>query len=80
MEGLPTIRTEPKSDVFPTSFQATSPVCPCTGNLADWAIDLLGHFFSNSVQFCTTVIGSDASSESTELMRNFWPSGITAQR
>ena len=39
-----------------------------------------GHFFSNSFQFVITVIGSDAASVSTELMMNFWPFGIAAQR
>jgi len=38
------------------------------------------YFFSNSIQFRITVIGSDAASGRTELMRNFWPSGIAAQR
>jgi hypothetical protein len=36
--------------------------------------------FSNSVQFMITLMGSDAVSVTTELMRNFWPSGIASQR
>jgi hypothetical protein len=38
------------------------------------------HFFSNSFQFAITVMGSDVASLSTELMMNFWPSGIAAHR
>ena len=41
---------------------------------------LYSYFFSNSIQFRITVIGSDAASGRTEVMRNFWPSGIAAQR
>jgi len=41
---------------------------------------LYSYFFSNSIQFRITEIGSDAASGRTELMRNFWPSGMVAQR
>ena len=61
-------------------YERFMPTLDFSVRLAEIRTRSCGHFFSNSFQFVITVIGSDAASVSTELMMNFWPFGIAAQR